>query len=541
MTPTATHCVRRLRFRGRIASPRLARQRVEIALANSADASRLGNETILCVRRLTVSLPRIDRLADAFDAELMAAARPAGGFVPANTNAVLFADRAELLACLARDWCIGEAANRWWWPALFPREDFAAMVRRTWLEDARPVPAALARLDSVGLSAPFLARLSPPDIAALRRNIASAFHLPHLDAAWRAVDIFAIDSVGAGVPRDAPPWSPWVNFPFSLSPEAARILITALLLERAPAVVRSVSFTQMIHKWADRTHAVRATAPTKKTAINGQSSPKTTSHTDLRPSNLSHWSKTSDARSKQTAPPKSLNGAPPVDTAHQDLPSLSELSPVGDVSTDSQSQIYRAITRDRPVDRASPPNATANDTQIALPGSHDYDRIKTEWGGVFYLVNVAIVLGVYGDFTMPARPGLALPVWDYLTLTAGRMIGNAFAADPLSTLFAKLSGRNGEEPPGAYFEPDGGESLADWVERNCHEIDQRLVSALAINDPETLHTVVLNHIARVETGALRLDVHFSLATHPIELRIAGLDRDPGWVPAAGRSIYFHYD
>jgi hypothetical protein len=188
------------------------------------------------------------------------------------------------------------------------------------------------------------------------------------------------------------------------------------------------------------------------------------------------------------------------------------------------------------------PDVARADLDVApSPPADAPDQIHTEWGGSFYLVNVAIALGVYGDFTTPARPGLALPLWDYLALIAGRMIGNAFAADPLSTLFAKLSGRNREEPPGAYFEPERGELLADWVKRNCREIDQRLAAALAIDDPEVLHALVLNHIARVETGALRLDVHFSLATHPIELRMAGLDRDPGWVPAGGRSIYFHYE
>jgi len=39
----------------------------------------------------------------------------------------------------------------------------------------------------------------------------------------------------------------------------------------------------------------------------------------------------------------------------------------------------------------------------------------------------------------------------------------------------------------------------------------------------------------------RLDLHFSLAGHPLEIRLAGLDRDPGWVPAAGRTIAFHYE
>jgi hypothetical protein len=35
-------------------------------------------------------------------------------------------------------------------------------------------------------------------------------------------------------------------------------------------------------------------------------------------------------------------------------------------------------------------------------------------------------------------------------------------------------------------------------------------------------------------------VQFPLAGHPLPLRIAGLDRDPGWLPAAGLAIRFHF-
>jgi hypothetical protein len=35
-------------------------------------------------------------------------------------------------------------------------------------------------------------------------------------------------------------------------------------------------------------------------------------------------------------------------------------------------------------------------------------------------------------------------------------------------------------------------------------------------------------------------VHLSLSQLPLDLRIAGLDRDPGWIPAAGRSVAFHF-
>src|SRR5439155_1567674 len=41
-------------------------------------------------------------------------------------------------------------------------------------------------------------------------------------------------------------------------------------------------------------------------------------------------------------------------------------------------------------------------------------RIDTAFGGLFYLLNLALALELYGDFTMPAHTGIALPVWDFL-------------------------------------------------------------------------------------------------------------------------------
>lgn len=542
MIESNIHRVRRLRLPGRIPTPRFTRRRIEVAFANAVDSPRLGKEAILCVRRLALPFSRIERLSDLLEKEALAAARPARGFVPANANAVVFANRAELLASLARDWCCGAASNQWWWPALFPRDDFATVVRRAWLEDVRSVPAALARLDSAGFSAPFLAKFSCVDVAALWRKIENAFHLAALAAVWSEIDISRFDPNVVAQSCDSPPWAPWVELQTPVTPEAARVLVVAVLLERAPAVVRSVSFTRKIREWMRMARIVDVAVPTqtKKNATTGQNFPEATDDSVLRLPSLSRRPESSHAISRQTAPPTSLYGTPPVTDTRQDLLSPDDRRAT-DVSTNSQSQIRHPTKRgDHMVDRAVL-HPAANDIDLTLPNSHEYDRIQTEWGGVFYLVNVAIALGVYGDFTTPARPGLALPLWDYLSLIGREMIGDIFAADPLSTLFARLSGRNKDELPGAYFEPEEGESFVDWVERNCHQIDKRLTAALAVTDPEALHTMVLNDIAQVETGALRVDVHFNLATHPIELRIAGLDRDPGWVPAGGRSIYFHYD
>ena len=529
--------VRRLRFRGGVANPLAARGRVEMALATGASASRLGSEAILCVRRLAIALPRLDHLSGALEAETAGAARPSRGAVPANANAVLFADRAELLACLARDWCAGDATARWWWPVLFSRVDFAAIVRRAWLEDARPVPAALARLEAAGLAPKFLAKLSPANVATLWRNIVNTFHLPDLDAAWSAIDLPAAAPAAMRRSREAAPWAPWITPDFSLTLEAARILITAILLERAPAKVRSVSFAREVRAWiqppetrpAARLFAEKIIPPVEH--ISKRESPQSVprpiaprsipglARPTAEPTATTNLWKAEWSVDQTPRPPAHREERSPNSRRHED-PSRATRSENGGLTTSV---------------------AAATDETIVLPAAALPDRIATEWGGSLYLVNIAIALRLYGDFTTPAQPGLALPLWDFLALVGERMIGEEFAEDPLPGLFARLSGRGEGERPGADFETPSGEPFPTWLDRICQDVQARVAASLGLDDDCDLRALVLNHPAKIETNSERLDAYFSLAKHPVELRVAGLDRDPGWVPAGGRSLYFHYD
>jgi hypothetical protein len=555
--------VRRLRFRDRIANPLAARGRVERALAGGASASQLGKEAILCVRRIAVPLARVDKLSGALDAEIPKAARPAREAVPANANAVLFADRAELLACLARDWCAGHASASWWWPVLFPGNDFAALVRRLWLEDARPVPAALERLESVGLAAGFLARLPPLDTAALWRNIVNTFQLPALDAAWSALEITATNPVATTEPRAVAPWTPWITPDSSLPKDVARVLIVAILLERAPAQVRSASFAHEVRSWnrTERIESVAQLAPGSVSSSRGvQARSDSRETSDARESSSRKTFPLPAGTSREADVPR---GAPPpvvlepcvteappnaerlwsanppiVECAINHAPGAS--SALQECPTSFPMREERATI---PLERGGPIASSVSTTEecVELPSPALAHSITTEWGGLLYLVNVAIALELYGDFTTPARPGLPLPLWDFLVLIGGRMIGEEFEEDPLSGLFAKLSGRAGDEPAGADFEPPTGEPLAIWLDRICHEIQARVAASLDLREQFELRALVLNRHAKIETSSARLDAYFLLANHPIALRVAGLDRDPGWVPAAGRSIYFHYD
>ena len=269
-------------------------------------------------------------------------------------------------------------------------------------------------------------------------------------------------------------------------------------------------------------------------------------------------------------------------------------------------------------------------------------EIETNFGGVFYLLNAALQLGLYGDFTTPMQPGLALPVWDFLALVGRELAGPEFAGDPLWQLLAELDGRSDDEAPGAQFDapacwqvpadwlrdfpepsvwhwsvdadrmhiehPEGfmivdlpatsetadaqlrsateayaslpfellpgpltsgpsklrgsgansqlstlnsqlsaassqlARPLQRWLDWLCGYLRARLPRALGFPAGSTAAlTLLLQQSARVQTTATHVRVFFSLAQHPLEIRVAGLDRDPGWVPAAGRNFAFYYE
>ncbi|HEU4882814.1 MAG TPA: hypothetical protein VFT45_11225, partial [Longimicrobium sp.] len=66
--------------------------------------------------------------------------------------------------------------------------------------------------------------------------------------------------------------------------------------------------------------------------------------------------------------------------------------------------------------------------------------------------------------------------------------------------------------------------------------------AQAVNEDNVaeIPALLCRHPARLAVSASAVDVHLSLADLPLPVRVAGLDRDAGWIPAAGRSLSFHF-
>jgi hypothetical protein len=87
--------------------------------------------------------------------------------------------------------------------------------------------------------------------------------------------------------------------------------------------------------------------------------------------------------------------------------------------------------------------------------------------------------------------------------------------------------------------PGTSSQVVRWLDWLAPYLYARLQRALGTND-DPIPTMCM-HNAHIAISTTHLDVYLSLATLPIEVRIAGLDRNPGWVPAAGRYVTFYFD
>jgi hypothetical protein len=594
------------------------------------------------------------------------AASPARGAVPANAEAVIFRDQAELLACLAAD-CGDEAAPaRWWWRSLFGGRDAAAALLSAWLASPEHVPAALGRLSTAGKLVPFARRLSEGAARAVRRSVVHQFGLHELHAALEApagrearpAPRAALDAdADADAGRAAPPptatraaaTAPWErDVPElrgqSLGREQACLVGVGLMLLRAPSRVRSSSFARLVTDWRTGTPDSDETPPAHLAPASQASKPRaveapqmsSVSDDELN-SRASSEGVTTDARgslmtaavSNEAAPGPAVGQGRVVNesashvTVRDEQPRQPTTDVLGAMSDATREAVSKPVLRDLRSDGGVAPQEpragrgeNAEEEFARDPLVYEA-RVQTKFGGLFYLINLGLFLNLYGDFTTPLSPGLALSIWDFLALLGRRLCGDRVREDAVWALLAGLAGRREDEPPGHDFFPadewrlppdwlapfagrrvwewaagggrlrvrhpagflvldvplradEGrGRQLADelrayggrfnftlrrakseivagveggalerWLERLTPYVNTRLRGALGRGEAARL---VCEHEARVVVTETRLDVTFALARLPFEVRLSGLDRDPGWVPAAGRRVAFHYE
>ena len=662
--PSDGAALRRVTLRAPVRDPLLARQRLERALASLDWAPPgLPRRALLLVRRLVATGQRTSALgrsiAESLRVQAREARRPWMDGAAASGAAVWFADDDELAACLLREWLQGRAHEPWWYRAALGDEPLSRWLARRVTGHGDRLVAVIAQLASVGLAAPWIARLDDATADAAVRAIARDHAAPAVASALDGAigeDVTARSSdprlptkgtspamarLVAAVPESSS---------MTLAPAGARLMIVALVAARDPGLLRSVGFAQAV-----------------RDGRLGMSPRSTTTLGDAKRARLDVIDEDPDIDDRSGAVP--LHSDPPATRRGTDAPAVDAMSrrastahrppthdaavPLAETSIDDAVAAQRppqhaatppsvhaparetaadahAGRRRQPIapaagrltsdasDTAPPPSPGRDETAIvnpppsALAASQETQAIDTSFGGLFYLLNAAIGLGLYGDFTMPDQPGIALSPWRLLGIAGDAWFGATFARDALAPWLARIAGATADAKPrlarprawvvaDAALQPWGAVSAVRYratarrlrlhhpagfvlfdvprtgaapavqaaalcrerallasaivsVERQAPRqpgdcwrqwllplMRARLALALGVADDQALLDQVCRSEARVTSRPAWVDVTLSLAALPLALRLAGLDRDPGWIPAAGRDVRFHFE
>ena len=544
----------RLRVKGSDLDPLALRGRLENLLNDVSLEPRLPPSATLFIRKIDDPLPGSIQLDNPharapqawrhafqtrFDRLVTSAARPARGFVSDSAESVVFYDYAELLACLTADWCRGVATSRWWWQALLKRGDVSWMVRKMWREKIEYVPAALEYLVRKDAVVEFVSRLSDDEVREIFARVVRTFAVTRI-AQIKAADFFSavaareVSEVAQGR-RSEMPWravAPESDTP-RLRPAQQLFVGIVLMVQRAPVRVRTLSFARAVEQWLAETiveapraqdiviHEVTETksfnSPDILTPI--REDPIYADEPDLKPDPKPEGSVSSAVKIANAV----FKYEPEVEVAISEPPPPQAPT----VAVEPESSVDVVVETDTPEVFVSP------------AATLDTITIETELGGLFYLINLAIFLEIYSDFTSPVEKFHDdLSIWEFVRIVGREINQDRDLEDPIWTGLQDLQDLH-DNPEN----PENPEILSKpaWLADLLPHIKARLILALGLDDEASVADILLHHHARVIITPTHIDAFFSLSDHPIEIRLSGLDRNPGWVPAAGRFIAFHYD
>jgi len=268
----ATATIGRLRLRAAAADVTALQMRSAAALrALDLSPPAMPAQAILCIRSMGDPFPggidaRSSHAPRAWEWEQAArraivdffrrAARPAKEGVPGDSPAVLFADRAELLACAIRSAAAGALGSEWWWKHLLAAPTAAAVVRECH-RDPTYVPAAVelvAQAGELGVLPRVISRPEAVDLVTvlLRAHAVDGFATT-ADGLRSAAPVE--DSTGAeaeeGMGRTSSRGVPWREIAPEIAagvlPEEHRVLVAvALVLRRRPSLARSPTFARSL-------------------------------------------------------------------------------------------------------------------------------------------------------------------------------------------------------------------------------------------------------------------------------------------------------
>jgi hypothetical protein len=525
----------------------------------------LPPQALLWLRRLQLQVPaaalarpappawRRDWIAagrSQLDTALGQAARPALGPVPEDAPAVLFADTAEMLACLALAARQGQL-GRWWWRGLLGRAwpDWqVAWAQRPEAQAGaeRLLMRALAQ-GGAGLppaaGQPFLA----PDLAS---GPAQAAGLPEPEAARPAPSRSGRAAAAGDVALpELPPGRPATDSTLPASPPGEGVQASSGTPFRAVPFVtpaqpgRAASPAQA----SSRAAPVDLPAPPANEAPAAAASPAR-----CRPQVIGPTAPAGHASRRHQAPPPLAEPAQAARPAPGEPPAAMP-EPVHTTAAPPAPQVpvaHHALGQPTPPAHTPPaglptPRLPAPAAQAAPEPAAPEPAAPPAWpwpeavlstqAPLLFLVNALLEDGLYPDFTRPRDPGLPVPLWALLaelaacwrvaplpaTLTARALPWQLPAALPAA--------------PGAAAGP-----WSQWLPAYARALRRRLCRRLGLRASQWPQALTLPRPARLWLSEAEVVAEFDLAGHDLAWRLAGLDRDPGWLPAAGCSLRFRF-
>jgi len=518
-----------------------ARRRVERLLAEvDGVPPGLPPRALLLVRRLDVRLRPGARaqVREALCAVASRARRPWLHGREAAAEAVWFADEAELAACVLREQLAG-AEPAWWCRSVWRAAGAQAWQETEVLRRGEVLVAALSLLAEARQAGAWARRLAPAQAATVLRAVMQSHGAACADAGSGPLhgreespvhERAAVARLKALVPEALEP---------GLQAPQRTVLAVALGARRAPLWGATREFAEaaqvlVAHVDAPRAVLHRAAAESVGTA-RSQVPWRPRAEADAAATEVEGRWTGAGAEAWQAALPSLPVAmparAPAAEPASGEQPALAPPASPGEAAR--QTSDAAPASPDEPAVKAHRRAPVEQARSIPLRDeARPAESLHTAYGGLFYLLNVALALRLYGDFTMPRHQGLSLSPWTWLARVGYAWFGESLVRDPLWNCLAALAEKDLRRGPGRR-----------WWTRHLRRLDARLRLALGSHAPkeaEALHALIARHPAQVRCAAVAVDVVLSLVGLPLCLRIAGLDRDPGWLPAAGRSIALHF-
>lgn len=552
--------------RAEAVAARLALQALAADLEDAVPRS-LPPQALLWLRRLHLQAPAaalarpgavglrqawVSQGRERLDAALARAARPALGPVAPDAEAVLFADEAEMLACLALA-ARGGQLDRWWWRGLLGRH--WPQWQSAWV--ARPQAQGAARR--------LLARMVRPGAALESWQEGEAADAASLAmAGGEPGPNVPLPVQGAGLGSEALAESagpaPGEVMPAASAPVPWRVRPAG---DEAPAA-RAMAPGQFPSDRAERgaEALVVPVAPHAAGAAQSAHAPhKVPTRAPAPGSGLETRPRAVDARPDEAAPTPGQGDGPagrrPVAGASPALPALRRATPAASPShLGTAPSLPPASPAAAPLarrDAAAPPPAAAMPVAPHPPAPASHSERPAElppaaplwpWpearlsrsAPLLFIVNALLEDGLYPDFTRPRDPGLPVPLWALLAALARAW---RLPPDPLLSLLDERSPpwQAGELPaaPGVAAGP-----WAEWLPAYARSLRRRLGRRLGVPPRRWASALQLPQPARLWVSEADWIVEFELAHHDVAWRLAGLDRDPGWLPTVDSRLQFRF-